>query len=66
MLSLLATIITLPCLPVDASFFESRVRPVLVEHCGKCHGVGDGAKVKGGLRLDSRKSVLAGGDNGPA
>ena len=52
--------------PVDTAFFENRVRPVLVEHCGKCHGIGEGAKVKGGLRLDSRQALLTGGDNGPA
>src|SRR5438128_368439 len=44
-------------------FFESRVRPVLVEQCGKCHGPD---KPKGGLRLDSRQAALAGGDSGPA
>ena len=36
---------------VDAvTFFESKVRPVLVEHCLGCHGE---KKQKGGLRLDS-------------
>jgi hypothetical protein len=39
------------------------VRPVLAENCFKCHGE---AKQKGGLRLDSRGAVLAGGDSGPA
>jgi hypothetical protein len=48
----------------QAEFFEKKVRPVLVEHCFKCHS-GQG-KVKGGLRLDSRTAVLKGGDNGPA
>jgi len=68
----LAIIIVGSCLllpsaqPVDTAFFENRVRPILVEHCGKCHGVGEVAKVKGGLRLDSKKALLAGGDNGPA
>ena len=47
------------------AFFESKVRPVLVEHCYKCHSVGAG-KAKGGLRLDSRASIRAGGDRGPA
>jgi hypothetical protein len=42
--------------------FERHVRPILVEHCQKCHGP---KKQMGGLRLDSRKSLLAGGDNGP-
>ena len=30
--------------------FESRVRPLLVARCVRCHGAG---KVKGGLRLDA-------------
>ena len=66
MFLILAGLVTAPSQAVDDAFFENRIRPVLVEHCGKCHGLGDGAKVKGGLRLDNRKSLLAGGDNGPA
>jgi hypothetical protein len=46
-------------------FFESRIRPVLVEHCYKCHS-GRTKSPKGGLRLDSREALLRGGDNGPA
>jgi cytochrome c553 len=49
--------------PEAMAFFESKVRPVLAENCFKCHGV---AKQKGGLRLDSRSAILAGGDQGPA
>jgi hypothetical protein len=45
------------------TLFEQKVRPVLEGTCVKCHGV---AKVSGGLRLDSRAAVLAGGDSGPA
>jgi len=45
-------------------FFEAKIRPVFVEHCYKCHSQ-DAEKVKGGLRLDSRESLLRGGDNGP-
>jgi hypothetical protein len=44
-------------------FFEAKVRPVIVEQCGKCHGPD---KPKGGLRLDSRQAALDGGDSGPA
>jgi cytochrome c553 len=44
-------------------FFESRIRPVLVERCLKCHGE---KKPKGGLRLDSRAGWEKGGDAGPA
>jgi hypothetical protein len=46
-------------------FFEKRVRPVLVRHCYECHSAG-AKKLRGGLRLDSREAMLAGGDNGPA
>lgn len=44
------------------AFFESRVRPILFEHCQNCHGA---KKQQGGLRLDTREGVLAGGDSGP-
>lgn len=47
------------------SFFEKKIRPVLVEQCYSCHS--DGAnRIRGGLRLDSRAGLLAGGDSGPA
>lgn len=44
-------------------FFEMHIRPLLIERCLKCHG--EDAQ-KGGLRLDSREAVLAGGESGPA
>src|SRR5262245_35359141 len=44
-------------------FFEKKIRPALVENCFRCHG---GDKVKGKLRLDSRASLLTGGQSGPA
>ncbi len=44
-------------------FFESNVRPVLIEHCQKCHGE---KKQEGGLRLDSQAALVAGGESGPA
>jgi hypothetical protein len=46
------------------TFFEKRVRPVLVARCFKCHG--SDSKAKGGLRVDSRAALLRGGDRGPA
>jgi hypothetical protein len=49
----------------DLEFFEKRVRPVLAEHCYRCHS--DQAKApKGGLRVDGRAFLLTGGDSGPA
>lgn len=49
--------------PEQERFFEAKIRPVLVEACLKCHG---DKKQSGGLRLDSRSALLAGGDTGPA
>ena len=49
--------------PEQLEFFEKQVRPLLVEHCQKCHGA---EKQKGQLRLDSREALLKGGDTGPA
>lgn len=46
-------------------FFESRIRPILTEHCLECHS-GDSKILRGGLRLDSRQESLKGGDSGPA
>ncbi len=49
----------------NSEFFESKVRPVLVQHCYSCHSA-QAKKLRGGLRLDSRDAMLSGGDNGPA
>ncbi len=46
-------------------FFEARIRPVLVKHCYSCHALETGT-AKGGLRLDTRASIRAGGERGPA
>src|SRR5262245_45433165 len=43
-------------------FFESKVRPILVEQCYSCHGE---KKQSSGLRLDSQAAVLKGTDDGP-
>ncbi len=46
-------------------FFEKKIRPVLTERCYKCHSA-EAEKVKGGLLLDTRAGIRAGGDDGPA
>ena len=51
--------------PGGGDFFESRVRPVLVEHCFQCHSA-KAKSLKGGLRLDSFDAMRQGGDTGPA
>ncbi len=43
--------------------FETRIRPLLAKHCYECHG---SEKQRGGLRLDSRAAMLAGGESGAA
>jgi hypothetical protein len=45
-------------------FFEKKIRPVLVEHCYRCHSV-QAKKVKGELLLDTRQGVRKGGESGP-
>ncbi|HTE17025.1 MAG TPA: DUF1549 domain-containing protein, partial [Armatimonadota bacterium] len=47
------------------AFFETRVRPILVAKCYACHSA-KGGRVQGGLKLDSREGLLAGGARGPA
>ena len=51
--------------PAQLDFFETKVRPVLAEHCFECHSA-RADKLKGGLHLDSRDGLLKGGDSGPA
>ncbi len=45
------------------AFFESKVRPIFVEHCHGCHA---GDKHKGELRLDTHASLQQGGESGAA
>ena len=49
--------------PEAVEFFEKKIRPMLVEHCYKCHS-SDAKKLKGGLLLDSPAHLLKGGDSG--
>ena len=46
-----------------SDFFETKIRPVLVEKCIACHG---SSKQTSGLRMDTRAAMIAGGDSGPA
>ena len=46
-------------------FFESKIRPVLLEHCYDCHSAESGS-AEGKLLLDSLVAIRAGGDRGPA
>jgi uncharacterized protein DUF1553/uncharacterized protein DUF1549/cytochrome c len=46
-------------------FFETKIRPVLVDHCYECHSA-QSEKLKGKLLLDSRDAARKGGETGPA
>jgi len=46
--------------PID---FMRDVHPVLAEHCFECHA---GDNRKGGFKIDSRDTLLQGGESGPA
>lgn len=47
----------------QVEFFEKKIRPVLVEHCYKCHST-TAEKLKGELLLDSRWGWRQGGESG--
>ncbi|MDB6034092.1 MAG: hypothetical protein JWM16_4430, partial [Verrucomicrobiales bacterium] len=67
LLALCAFATALPSRAASASeeLFESKIRPVLAEHCYECHSASS-KKLKGGLRVDGREALLSGGDTGPA
>jgi len=48
--------------------FETKIRPVLAEHCYQCHSAAaaKSKKLKAGLFLDTASGVRKGGDSGPA
>ena len=54
--------------PGGITFFESKIRPVLVEHCYQCHSAQaqNKKKLKANLLLDTRDGLRKGGDSGPA
>src|SRR5260370_42563944 len=61
----LSSAVALAGAPVPAGsteFFENRIRPILANNCYGCH---TNSKL-GGLRVDSREALLAGGSTGPA
>ena len=68
--SLLAVALLLTATPVmaqspDAEFFETRIRPVLVQRCYSCHSSKLTAPMAD-LTLDTKEGLLKGGHSGPA
>ena len=54
-------LIASPSLDANLAFFESKIRPLLLDRCVECHGPD---KQKGGLRLDSAEAFAKGGEHG--
>ena len=54
-----------PLTDEQVQFFESKIRPVLVDACYECHS-SEGGRIKGGLSLDSKEGLKLGGDSGHA
>jgi mono/diheme cytochrome c family protein len=49
--------------PGELEFYETKIRPLLAQHCYECHSE---QKTQAGLRLDRAQGWLTGGDSGPA
>ena len=49
----------------EVQFFESKIRPVLIQECYGCHS-NDSGNASGGLRLDTQALTHIGGASGPA
>jgi hypothetical protein len=62
--SLVHGAVTTQIAPEQREFFENKIRPILNNACLECHS-GEKGKIKGGLNLDSRESLLKGGESGP-
>ena len=54
--------------PEQITFFESKIRPVLVEHCYQCHSAEAlrSGRLKANLLVDSREGMHKGGESGAA
>ena len=52
-----------PPTPAQSLFFESKIRPLLIEKCYSCHS---GKDFQGGIKLDARADLLKGNASGPA
>src|SRR5216110_2869390 len=58
-----AQVKSLPPAATQPINFTKDVKPILEASCVKCHGRG---RAKGGFRLDTRETLLEGGDSGAA
>jgi hypothetical protein len=54
--------------PEQIAFFETKIRPVLAQHCYQCHSAEAlrAGKLKASLLVDSRDGMMKGGESGAA
>ncbi len=62
-LAFLISATTVPVWAADKIDYLRDVKPILKTHCFRCHGP---LKTESGLRLDTKRLAIKGGDNGPA
>ncbi|MEE3369216.1 MAG: PSD1 and planctomycete cytochrome C domain-containing protein [Planctomycetota bacterium] len=60
-----APLLAAETVPAEGIFFETHIRPLLIQHCYKCHSEKAG-KRKGGLWLDRKDGWATGGETGPS
>jgi hypothetical protein len=63
LLSLVLVAAAAPASAAEPIDFAHQIVPILRTHCGRCH---TGDAKKGGLSLNTRADLLAGGESGPA
>jgi hypothetical protein len=59
---LIPLVLALPAASAEPPSYAKQVRPFLARYCLECHA---GQEPEGGLNLETRISLLAGGDHGP-
>ncbi|MCG3195699.1 MAG: hypothetical protein GHCLOJNM_00166 [bacterium] len=57
-----SAITEVPAAATHTVSFDKEIKPILNRSCVQCHGRG---KARGGFKIDSRETLLAGGENGP-
>ena len=63
-----ASVVAASPTPDQLAFFESKIRPVLAQHCYQCHSAEalQAGKLKANLLVDSRDGMMKGGESGAA
>lgn len=61
LIAILSLLLSSTFTSADEKHFEEQIRPLLIDHCLKCHGP---EKQSGNLRLDTKSAILQDGDSG--